>query len=154
MPAGMKRTALTQEVVRICRNTRQGLPWEKTAEKLSDFSQRLRASGYNEDYRLQVMQSGVKGYDKMVEVAGSGGRPINRPKTWEEDKRQKKKDHQKTNWYKSGGYDVPLFVPHTPRGELAQQMRAKEAENNQGRKIRFKIIEKGGGNFGTKTEKI
>ena len=144
MPAGMKRTALTQEVVRICRNTRQGLPWEKTAEKLSDFSQRLKASGYNEDYRLQVMQSGVKGYDKMVVVAGSGGRPISRPKMWEEDKLQKKKDHQKTNWYKSGGYDVPLFVPHTPRGELAQQMRAKEAENNQGRKIRFKIIEKGG----------
>ena len=48
------------------------------------------------------------------------------------------------NWLKNGGFDVPLFVPHTPRGELAQQMRAKEAENNQVRKIRFKIIEKGG----------
>ena len=39
---------------------------------------------------------------------------------------------------------MPLFVPHTPRGALAKAMRAKEAQNNQGRKIRFKIVEKGG----------
>ena len=80
----------------------------------------------------------------MAEVAHNGGRPVNRPRTWEEDKRQKKKDLKKMNWFKNGGFDVPLFVPHTPRGEPAQQMRAKEAENNQGCKIQFKIIEKGG----------
>ena len=56
MPASMKRRVLTQEVVRICKNTRPGLQWEKTAEQLTDFSQRLRASGYKEDYRLQVIQ--------------------------------------------------------------------------------------------------
>ena len=39
---------------------------------------------------------------------------------------------------------MPLFVPHTPRGVLAKAMREKEAQNNQGRKIRFKIVEKGG----------
>ena len=39
---------------------------------------------------------------------------------------------------------MPLFVPHTPRGVLANAMREKEAQNNQGRKIRFKIVEKGG----------
>ena len=37
-----------------------------------------------------------------------------------------------------------MFVPHNPRGELAERMRAKEMEHNQGRKIRFKIIEKVG----------
>ena len=69
------------------------------------------------------------------------------------DKRQKKKELQKSNWYKNGGYEVPLFIPHTPRGELAQKMRAKEAKNNQGRKIRFKIIEKGGVTFEQKLRK-
>ena len=142
MPANMKRTVLTQEVVRICRNTRPELPWEKTAEHLTDFSQRLRASGYDEDYRLQVIKLGVKGFDKMAEVAQAGGRPVNRPRTWEEDKRQKKKDLKKMNWLKNGGFDVPLFVPHTPRGELAQQMRAKEAENNQGLRYGLKSSRK------------
>ena len=51
---------------------------------------------------------------------------------------------QKYTWYRKGGYDVPLFVPHTPGGELARRMRTKEAENNQGRRVRFKIVEKGG----------
>ena len=41
------------------------------------------------------------------------------------------------------GYYVPLFVPHSMRGEQAKRMREKEAQNNQGRKIRF-IVEKGG----------
>ena len=104
----------------------------------------MRASGYNEDYRLQVIRSGVEGFDQMIEVSKTGGRPINRARTWEQDKRQKKKELQGRNWYRQGGYDLPLFVPHTPGGELAKRIRAKERENNQGRTIRFKIIEKGG----------
>ena len=42
---------------------------------------------------------------------------------------------QKKNWYRSGGFDVPLFVPHTPNGELAKRMKEVEAKNQQGRKI-------------------
>ena len=120
------------------------MPWEATVKHLNDFSERLKLSGYDENYRFQVIKSGVEGFDKMLEEEMNGGRPINRPRTWEEDRRQKKKELQKRNWYRKGGYDVPLFVPHTPRGELAKLMRAKEAQNSQGRKIRFKIVEKGG----------
>ena len=104
----------------------------------------MKASGYDERYRLQIIQSGVAGYEKMKQVEESGGRPINTPRSWEEDLRQKKKHIQRKGWFRKGGFDVPLFVPHTPRGELAKKMRAKEAENNQGRQIRFKIVEKGG----------
>ena len=101
-------------------------------------------SGYDENYRFQVIKSGVEGFDKMLEEEMNGGRPINRPRTWEEDRRQKKKELQKKRWFRKGGFDVPLFVPHTPGGALAKSMREKEAQNNQGRKIRFKIVEKGG----------
>ena len=144
MPASMKRTVLTQEVIRIRRNISKKLPWETTVKHLNDFSERMKLSGYNEDYRYQVIKSGVEGFDKMLEEEQNGGRPINRPKSWEEDKRQKKKELQKRTWYRKGGFDVPIFVPHTPRGVLAKAMREKEAQNNQGRKIRFKIVERGG----------
>ena len=144
MPANMKRTVLTQEVIRIRRNISKKLPWETTVKHLDDFSERMKLSGYNEDYRYQVVRSGVEGFDKMLAEEENGGRPINRPKSWEEDKRQKKKELQKRNWFRKGDFDVPLFVPHTPRGVLAKAMRAKEAQNNQGRRIRFKIVEKGG----------
>ena len=86
----------------------------------------------------------MEGYEKMLAVELAGGRPVNRPKSWEEDRRQRKKELQKKNWFRKGGYQVPLFVPHTPGGELVKRMKAKEVENNQGRKIRFKIIGKGG----------
>ena len=39
---------------------------------------------------------------------------------------------------------LPLFVPHKPSGAMAKAMSAKGAQNNQGRKIKFKILEKGG----------
>ena len=144
MPSKMKRTVLTQEVVRIRRNISLELPWETTAKHLNNFSARMRASGYGEKYRLEVIKSGVEGFEKMVMEEKNGGRPINQRRTWNEDQRQKKKELQKKNWYRSGGFDVPLFVPHTPNGELAKRMKEAEARNHQGRKIRFKIIEKGG----------
>ena len=92
-------------------------------------------SGYSEAYRFQVIKSGVQGFDKMQDIENSGGRPINRPRFWEDDQRQKKKESKKKNWYRTGNFDVPLFVPHTPGGQLAKLMRQKEAQNNQGRKI-------------------
>ena len=120
------------------------LPWETTVKHLNDFSRRMRASGYDEKYRFEIIKSGVEGFEKMVEEEKKGGRPINQRRTWNQDQRQKKKELQKKNWFAKGGYHVPLFVPHTPGGELAKRMRKVEAQNHQGRKIRFKIVEKGG----------
>ena len=46
IPSKMKRTVLTQEVVRIRRSISLELPWETTAKHLNNFSARMRASGY------------------------------------------------------------------------------------------------------------
>jgi len=72
MPASMKRTALTQEVIRILRNCRPGLPHKIAAKHLDQFSQRMKTSGYDSNYRLQVIRSGLSGYDKMVEEERRG----------------------------------------------------------------------------------
>ena len=47
MPAKVKRTTMVQEVVRILRNIRPGLPQEVTTKHLDYFCQRMKASGYN-----------------------------------------------------------------------------------------------------------
>ena len=65
----------------------------------------------------------------MLEVPNGGGRPINRSKSWGEDQRQKNTEDKSKNWYMKGGYDAPLFVPHTP-GEVVGQ----EDERLGGRK--------------------
>ena len=106
--------------------------------------QRMRASGYNENYRLQILRAGMTGYDKMVEVERGGGRPVNQPRSWDADNRQKKKGLQGKLWFRRGGFDVPLFVPCTPKGELAKRIAEVEMLNNQGRTVRFKVVEKRG----------
>ena len=87
------------------------------------------------------------GYDKMLEEERRGGRPVNQLRTWDEDRRQKKKEIQGKNWFRREGFDVPLFVPHTPHGELARRMKEKEVMNNQGLNIRFMIVAKSGVSF-------
>ena len=143
MSAKVKRTVLSQEVVTIRRNIRPELDWEVTVSHLDNLSRRMAMSGWSEKERMERIRA-VIGYDQMLKVEREGGRPVNRPKSWEEDLRQKKKESKKKNWFRKGGFDVPLFIPHTPGGLLARRMREKEADNNQGRRIRFKMIEKAG----------
>ena len=115
MPTIMKRTALTQEVVRIMRNTHPDLPWTTTVSHLNHFSECMRLSGYKQEYRYQVLKSGVEGYEKMFDIEKSGGRPVNRPRTWEEDRRQRKKELEKRNWLERGGFRFPC-LHLTPQG--------------------------------------
>ena len=44
----------------------------------------------------------------MLEEEQNGGQPINRPRSWEEDRQQMKKELQKRRWYRKGGYDVHI----------------------------------------------
>ena len=144
MPKQMKRTTLTQEAVRVLRNCRQELPWEMKAVHLTDLSARMKASGYSEMFRQHVIMSALQGFDKMVEVAEQGGRPVNRPRSWEADLRQKKKTSKKMTWHKAGGFDVPVFLPFTPGSQLVQQLKEAEERSMDGRKIRFRFVERAG----------
>ena len=59
----------------------------------------------------------------------------------EQGKEEKKK--KKRSWSAKGGYIAPIFIPATPRGELARQLRdiaEKEAEAG----LKFKVVEYGG----------
>ena len=51
MPNKIKRTTMVQEGVRILRNCRLDLTWTEKARPLTDFSARMKTSGYCEGYR-------------------------------------------------------------------------------------------------------
>ena len=107
------------------RNCHQKVPWSRKAEILSSFMARLRASGYNHKYRSEILLSGIKGYEKMLQVELEGGRPVNRPDSRDRIQRKKKKIVEKKTWYKRGGNDTVLFVPTTPGSILATRIREK-----------------------------
>ena len=58
------RVSLTQEVIRILRNTKEELLASAKNDLLSEFSLRMKLSGYSEKFRLEVMSCGVAGYEK------------------------------------------------------------------------------------------
>ena len=140
LSASVKRTSLTQYGLRILRYTKLEVPWVEKAEMLSEFSARLRDSGY----RQEVIQSVLRGWEKMVEEQEAGQRPINRARSWQEAERRKEKERKKTTWYKSGGYSTVIFCPRTAGSELAEKWRELEEKGAESRGWRYKVVEQGG----------
>ena len=117
-----KRSTLTQEAIRILRNCSLSVPWSRRAELLSDFSLRLKISGYSERFRETVMRSALSAWDKLLEADQSGEQPLYRERTWCRDKRNKQKEAKKKHWFRNlGGQtnDFTVFCPMSPGGKLA-----------------------------------
>ena len=55
------------------------------SEQRKKDNERMRMSGYDENYRYQIIKSGVEGFDKMLEREKNEGVPINKPRAYEED---------------------------------------------------------------------
>ena len=144
MAMSVKRTTLTQYGLRILRNTSLEISWDIKADMLSEFCERMRDSGYNEVFRSQIIESILKGWDRMVAEQNKGARPINRPRSYEESERRQQKARKKTNWFKGGGYTSVLFCPWTPGGELAKRWRESEERGSSTRGWRYKVVELSG----------
>ena len=82
VPEKMKRTVLTQEIVRILRNCSQLLPWDDVCKHVEEFSMRIQYSGYNETYRAQVVKSALNAYDLILDKDQRGEEPLYRPREW------------------------------------------------------------------------
>ena len=74
----------------------------------------------------------------------SAGHSVHRLREIISEVRIRKKDSR--GWFKRGKteFDSVLFVPATPNSSLANILRAHEADNNQGRLKRIKIVESAG----------
>ena len=144
MAISIKRTALTQYGLRILRNTSLELDWDSKAEMLSDFCSRMRDSGYGQKFRAQIIESVLRGWDKMLDEQERGGRPVNRPRQHEEAKRKENKWRKRKDWYKAGGFSTVLFCPWTPGSQLAKKWREIERQGASSRGWRYKIVEKTG----------
>ena len=142
-----KRNTHVQELVRRILNCSPRLDWQvDVAPVLTNYMARMMTAGYSEGYRRQILKHALGIYRKMKEEDSSGIRPLYRPKDWHLDERRQQKKRKKHNWSAKGGYIAPIFVPPTPNGELAKQLRDIAAhESEEG--IQFKIIESGGRTF-------
>ena len=144
-----KRTILTQECLRRMRNTKVELDLEIKNGYLNDFMLKLKNSGYSKKYRMEILDSATKAFEKMLEDDRNGIKPLFGARSWNKNERDEKKRNKRVNWYKNTNegsikYKSVLFVPPTPGGILAKEMKKREKELNKNKEERIKIVEKGG----------
>ena len=124
------------------RNTSRSLPWSLKAEILSEFSHKLMISGYSEKFRLDIIQSAVRGYERQCLEADAGGRPLYRSRSYQQADRQRKKLLMPSSWYRPA--DSVIFVPATPGAELARQVQTVVTEETNRIGMKVKVVETGG----------
>ena len=100
LPERMKVTVLSQEVLRRERNTSQNVGVEIRRDIRNRFLLKLRLSGYSIKQRMNILLSGVKGYQAMLEVEKSGYMRVNRAREDDAKGRRIRKTLGKTDWYK------------------------------------------------------
>ena len=142
MPMKVKRNSLAQEGIRRLRNCSRDLPWEIKADILSEFSHKLMLSGYDEKFRLDIIQSAITGFERQCQRADNGGTPLYRPRSYQQTERRKKKLLTKTTWYRPA--DAVMFVPATPNAELARQVQEVVTEEAARLNMTVKVVETGG----------
>ena len=121
MPPSMKRTVLTQELLRVMLRCSPNLEWSKVTRHLNDMMKRLQFSGYGQVYRAQLLKSALSAYDSIVRKDAEGIEPMYRPREWNKESREKEKRAKKENWFKEGGAETVIFVPNTPGSELKKR---------------------------------
>ena len=147
MPHKTKKTCLIQEVIRILRNTSRKLDPSVARYYLSEFSLRMKESGYEEKMRLEVIKRGMEGYEKQIARDESGECPLYRPKGYKQEERQRKKVRSKVSWYKP--YDTIMFCPPTPKSELAEKFRNIIEKGKEEGRSSVKVVEKAGRKIGS-----
>ena len=142
MPIKIKRNSLVQEAIRRLRNTKRSLSWDVKARILSEFCNKMKVSGYSEKFRLEIIQSAVRGFEKQCENADRGIKPLHRSREFQAEERWKKKKLTKTIWYRPD--HAAGFVPATPGGQLAKRIQDIVTKEASRLNLSAKIVESGG----------
>ena len=140
IPRNVKRTVLTQEILRIIRHCNKHIGWEEVRKHINKFMMKMQLSGYDQAFRCDVVRSAINAFETMMENEERGICPIHRPKEWHKVERSKLKKRKKKDWYKQGGFDSVIFVPSTPNGELKRMYH--HAIRDSG--LRIKVVERTG----------
>ena len=143
-----KRTILTQEFLRRLRNTKTELGPGVQQKYLNHFMVQVKNSGYGWKFRKELVDSGLKAFDKMLEADRLKTRPLYRSKDWKSEERQLLKSQKKSNWWNNKRskiqYSSVMFVTPTPGGVLLKALKKREEELNKNSHERIKFEEKGG----------
>ena len=67
MPTSKKRTIITQEILRVMTRCSPNLEWRDVIPHLNEAMKRVQYSGYNKQFRCEVLKSAINAYKKIKE---------------------------------------------------------------------------------------
>ena len=125
-PNQMKKNVMVNEILRILRNCNKFCPWDVVTDHISYFTKRLQFSGYDQQFRYEIVRKALKKYDQSKLVTENHE---NRTPTTKNRK----------DWYsKDNKTDAVMFVQATKNETLKKEIQQCASKN----KLNLKIIEK------------
>ena len=140
VPNTLKRTILTQAILRVMRHCSPCLPIDGRIEHINEIMKRIQFSGFPQEFRYDVYNSASMAYNKLKEDEECGRRPISRPKAWRRTERKIDRENKRKEWYTKGGNESVIFVPFTPGSTL----RKSYEEEIRRCKFKIKVVERSG----------
>ena len=140
MSYSTKMNILSNEVVRIMRNTSKLCKKEEWQNKIQQFIYRLQYSGYNKGEREQIYKKGKAIFQRIVKNDEDGRIPLYRSKFWRSVERNEEKRKKRTQWFTKKGHKATFFVDATENEILMKE--CQKCLDNCG--LPIKVIEKRG----------
>ena len=163
----VKVASHSQNMFRRMSNTSELLPDSERIRIVNDFASQLLRSGYSRKQSQDIVVNGLRGYESLRLRAEKGEAKLHRPAEDGLEERTRKKILSKGNWFKQKKKNshehqgkkrrkktvkseqepelvTVLFVPGTPGGQLANEL--KEVERNMAKVTgeRVRVVERGG----------
>ena len=113
----------------------------------------LRRSGYSERFRHEVIGDSLRGYEKLLKGEAEGGRPVDRPKRYQQLERRRRRQEKGGRWYRREARgtrmrDGIIIIPPTPQSVMAKALRKICQEELKGTNISMGVTERGGRTLG------
>ena len=135
----------------LCCST--NLKEEVKVEVMEEYARMLKRSGYSERFRHEVISDALRCHKKMLEAESRGGRPVDRPRQYQEVERRWRRVEKKTRYYRRYGRGTKVregvfIIPPTPNSLLAKEMQKICEEELRGSNISMSVQERGGRRLG------
>ena len=137
IPTESKRTILTQELLRIMINCSENLQIETREKHMNNVFKRLQYSGFDKEFRYDVVNAANNAYKKIKQKVEKGERKLHRPKDWKRTERKLEGRTKKNNWYKKGDSETVIFVPYTESSKLKKMYQNEIKKSN----CKIKVVE-------------
>ena len=145
----VKRSTMSNEAMRRLLCCSKNLNQSTRDEIMEDFARMLKRSGYSERFRHKVISDALRGYQKKLQIEAEGGRPVDRPRDYQEVERRRIRTEKRERYYRkekrgSKVREGVIIIPPTPNSILAKEMKKICEEELRGSNISLSVQERGG----------